>query len=122
MTRTLNVVLVTVGDPGQVSGGYFYHRQMAVLAAENAAHVQFSSLPSWPFPLPLFGARQVMRRAAAKEADAVVIDSLAAAFAAPFVRASRPMVASVHQPPGGMGHARLRRRLQRRLDLRLYRN
>ena len=45
MTGILTVSLVTLGDPGRLTGGYRYHRRMAELAPSCGAAVEFVSLP-----------------------------------------------------------------------------
>jgi hypothetical protein len=45
MTRTLLAALVTLGDPGTLSGGYLYHRRLADLAPRHAARLDFVSVP-----------------------------------------------------------------------------
>lgn len=117
----LSVSLITLGDPEQLTGGYLYHRRMAALAPQHRATVRFVSVPDRPFPLPALAARAPVREAAA--ADAIVVDSIAAAFVAPWLRRERiaPVVASIHQRPGGIDHGPLRRALQAPLDRMAYR-
>ncbi len=114
----LTVCLITLGDPGTLTGGYRYHRRMAELAGRNGARLTFASLPT---RLPALYGRRVLR--AAREADVVLVDSIAAAFLAPWVLLRRPrrLMAVVHQPPGGIGHSPPRRWLQAWLDRLLYR-
>jgi glycosyltransferase involved in cell wall biosynthesis len=125
MTRILTVSLVTLGDPGRLTGGYRYHRRMAELAPSCGAEVRFVSFPERPFPLPALAGRAVLRRALA---DVVVLDSIAAAFLAPWLaapwpapRQPAPLVGSLHQPPGGIDHGPLRRGVQAPLDRLAYR-
>ena len=120
MTRILTVSLVTLGDPGRLTGGYRYHRRMAELAPSCGASVAFVSFPDRPFPLPALAGRAVLGRA---RADVVVLDSIAAAFAGPWLRDGRgpPLVGSLHQPPGGIDHGPARRALQVPLDRRAWR-
>ncbi|MDQ3944012.1 MAG: glycosyltransferase, partial [Actinomycetota bacterium] len=116
----LSTSLVTLGDPGQLTGGYLYHRRMAEAAEAHDAEVRFVSFPDRIFPFPAAWARSVLAEAAA--ADVVVLDSIAAAFAAPAVGGlPRPLVALVHQPPGGIDHRSVRRRTQAVLDRFVYR-
>jgi glycosyltransferase involved in cell wall biosynthesis len=65
----------------------------------------------------VFG-RRVLRRV--RDSDVVVVDSIAAAYLAPW-SAAPPLVAMVHQPPGGIDHGPVRRSLQAALDRALYR-
>jgi glycosyltransferase involved in cell wall biosynthesis len=118
MTRTLLVSLVTLGDPGRLTGGYLYHRRMAELAPEHGAELRFVSVPERPFPLPALAGRKVLRRAlrparsappatpapwaapadgadgadgpaGGGRADVVVLDSIAAAFLGPWLALER---------------------------------
>jgi glycosyltransferase involved in cell wall biosynthesis len=136
MTRILTVSLVTLGDPGRLTGGYRYHRRMAELAPSCGAAVRFVSFPERPFPLAALAGRAVLRQAGA-DTDVVVLDSIAAAFLAPWLpRRPRstgepprgspdpsvpPMVGSLHQPPGGIDHGPPRRGVQAALDRLAYR-
>jgi glycosyltransferase involved in cell wall biosynthesis len=121
MTRMLTVSLITLGDPGRLTGGYRYHRRMAELAPACDASVRFVSVPDRPFPLPALAGRAALRRA---RADVLALDSIAAAFLAPWLprrRPGTPLVGSLHQPPGGIDHGPLRRSLQAPLDRLAYR-
>jgi glycosyltransferase involved in cell wall biosynthesis len=116
----LTVSLVTLGDPGRLTGGYRYHRRMAELAPSCGAAIRFVSFPERPFPLPALAGRAVLRQA---RADVVVLDSIAAAFLGPWLprRPWAPLVGSLHQPPGGIDHGPLRRGVQAALDRAAYR-
>jgi glycosyltransferase involved in cell wall biosynthesis len=120
MTRILTVSLVTLGDPGRLTGGYRYHRRMAELAPSCGAAVRFVSFPERRFPLPALAGRAVLRQT---RAEVVVLDSIAAAFLGPWLprRPSTPLVGSLHQPPGGIDHGPLRRSVQAPLDRMAYR-
>jgi glycosyltransferase involved in cell wall biosynthesis len=123
MIRMLSISLITLGDPGQVTGGYLYHRRMAEAASAHDARLRFVSFPALPFPLPAARAGAVLRRACSP-ADIVVLDSIAAAFLAPLLvlhRLAVPLVAILHQPPGGIDHSSPRTRLQAGLDRIVYR-
>ena len=114
----LTVSLITLGLPDQLTGGYLYHRRMADLAPAHDARVDFASVPAGPFLPAVAAGRQVAR--AAKAADVTVVDSIAAAFLAPW-RLPRPTVAILHQPPGGIDAGPAWREVQRRLDREVYR-
>jgi glycosyltransferase involved in cell wall biosynthesis len=119
MTGTLTVSLVTLGDPGRLTGGYRYHRRMAELAPSCGATVEFVSFPDRPFPLPALAGPAVLRRA---RGDVLVLDSIAAALLSPWrPRRQVPVVGSLHQPPGGIDHGPARRALQAPLDRRAWR-
>ncbi len=118
----LRLCLVTVGDPDQRTGGYGYQRMMAAAAADHGADLRFESVQAIPWPLAALPAARSLR-AAAEGSDAVLLDSIAAAFAAPWITQVRtPIVAVVHQPPGGVHHGRMRSIAQRGLDRLAYRS
>jgi glycosyltransferase involved in cell wall biosynthesis len=123
-TPALVVSLVTLGDPNRLTGGHLYHRRMADAAAAHGATVVFGSFPERPFPLAVAAGPRVLREAHAVGADVLLLDSIAAALAAPSlaVRASRlPVVGTLHQPPGGIDHGRVRAAAQASLDRLAYR-
>lgn len=123
MIRMLSVSLITLGDPGQLTGGYLYHRRMAEAAAAHNVRLQFVSFPALPFPLPAARAGVVLRRASSL-ADVLILDSIAAPFLAPLFVLRRPpipLVAILHQPPGGIDHSSARTWLQAGLDRLVYR-
>src|ERR671910_1875294 len=114
----LAVCLLTLGSPEQLTGGYLYHRRMAELAPRHDPRARPRGGPVFPPPPPGPSAGRVAGGAA--PADVLVVDSIAAAFAAPW-RPPRPLAAMVHQPPGGIDHRLPRRALQAALDRALYR-
>jgi glycosyltransferase involved in cell wall biosynthesis len=117
----LRASLITLGDPERLTGGYLYHRRIAAAAGEHDAVLRFESCPEVVFPFGVFSARAVLRRAA-QDVDVAVIDSIAAAEIAPWTRgADVPLVAMLHQVPGGIDHGPLRTRVQARLDELTYR-
>jgi glycosyltransferase involved in cell wall biosynthesis len=118
----LTVSLLTLGDPETMTGGYLYHRRVADRAAANDARLEFLSVPDQPFPLPVLAGPRLLRRALAEDRpDVLLIDSIAAAFVGPPPE-DLPLVAILHQPPGGIDHAGFRQRLQAILDRRTYRH
>jgi glycosyltransferase involved in cell wall biosynthesis len=116
----INISLMTLGDPGTLSGGYLYHRRLAEAGPRHDARISFVSFPERPFPFPsLYGPRALRL---ATGADAVVVDSIVAAYTVPWLKALRvPIVGMLHQPPGGIDHGPIRARVQRVLDVRAYR-
>lgn len=111
--------LVTLGDPRRLSGGYLYHVRMAEAAPAHGARIVFVSFPERPYPLAALRGRAVLRRASEHAPSALLLDSIAAAFAAPALATRRlavPLVAVLHQPPGGIDHGRARTRAQAPLD------
>lgn len=117
MTR-MRVSLVTLGDPDTMTGGYLYHRRLADMAGDHDAEIGFVSFPDRVFPLSAVARRRVHGRA--READIVVLDSIAAAFWGRPRRFSRPVVVMAHQPPGGIDHGRVRTFVQTALDRHAY--
>jgi glycosyltransferase involved in cell wall biosynthesis len=120
----LSVSLITLGDPDQLTGGYLYHRRMAEAASAHDARLRFVSFPALPFPLPAARAGVVFGQARSAGTDVVVLDSIAAAFLAPLLvlrRPAVPLVAILHQPPGGIDHSLPRARVQAALDRIVYR-
>ncbi|MGZ4666646.1 MAG: glycosyltransferase [Frankiaceae bacterium] len=120
----LRVVLITLGDPGRLTGGYLYHRRVAALAPEFGAAVEFVSVPQRAFPLPALAGRGVLAAAARARPHVLLLDSIAAGYLAPWlgrVRPPAPLAAILHQPPGGIDGQRWRVLLQTRLDLHAYR-
>jgi len=123
MTRIFTIALLTLGDPQRLTGGYLYHRRMAEMAPRFDARIVFISFPSIPFPLPTLAAPFVMRRAREGKVSILVLDSIAAAFLWPWIAIrppELPMVAMLHQPPGGIDHATARSHIQAWLDRRAY--
>src|SRR5713226_2834627 len=107
MTRTLLAVLLTLGDPDKLTGGYLYHRRLAELAPQHAARLEFASVPERPFPLAIAYGRRIMQKLASSGAEVIVLDSIAAAFVGPWLirrEPPQPMVGMLHQPPGGIDH------------------
>src|SRR5262245_5237247 len=124
MTDPLRAVLITLGDPNTLTGGYLYHRRMAELAPRHGARLDFASFPRRPFPLAAADAPAVLARARALGAQVLVLDSIAAAFCGPLfaVRGpGLPIVGMLHQPPGGIDYGGVRRAAQSMLDRMAYR-
>jgi glycosyltransferase involved in cell wall biosynthesis len=118
----LRVALVTLGDPAALTGGYLYHRRMARAATANEATLSIVSFPDRHFPLPALAGPSVARQVRKQRPDVVALDSIAAAFAAPWPRHfPGPLATIIHQSPGGIGHGAVRRIVQRNLDLITYR-
>lgn len=121
---TFTVSLVTVGDPDTMTGGYLYHRRVADRAAANDARIDFRSLPTSRFPLPLLAGRALLGKIRLEKPDVVLLDSIAAAFVGPWLNSAGlpPVVGILHQPPGGVDHGGVRRSVQARLDRKAYRH
>ena len=112
--------LVTLGDPRRLTGGYLYDLRMAAAAPRHGARIVFRSFPARPFPLPALAAPRVLGNAP----GAILLDSIAAAFAGPWLALrppAAPVIGVLHQPPGGVDHDPVRRRLQAPLDRLGYR-
>jgi glycosyltransferase involved in cell wall biosynthesis len=111
--------LITLGDPRRLSGGYLYHLRMADAAPSHEARVPFLSFPEWRFPLAALRGAAVLRQAKKLRASAVLLDSIAAAFAGPALATRRlgvPVIAVLHQPPGGIDNGTVRTWAQAPLD------
>jgi glycosyltransferase involved in cell wall biosynthesis len=111
--------LITLGDPRRLSGGYLYHLRMAEAAPAHEARIRFLSFPEWPFPLAALRGAAMLRRTQELGASAVLLDSIAAAFAAPALTMRPlgvPVIAVLHQPPGGIDHSAARTWAQAPLD------
>ena len=111
--------LVTLGDPRRLSGGYLYHLRMAEAAPAHGARIVFLSFPERPFPLAALRGRALLRQATELGASALLLDSIAAAFAGPALAAAGvrvPVIGVLHQPPGGIDHGAARARVQAPLD------
>jgi glycosyltransferase involved in cell wall biosynthesis len=109
----LVVSLLTLGSPEQLTGGYLYHRRMAELAGGHDARIDFVPVPAFHNPFTV-----------TPRADVILVDSIAAARVAPrtWLRAPGPPLAAIlHQPPGGIDHGAVRRRVQATFDRSLYR-
>src|SRR3954454_1504866 len=92
MTRIMTIGLLTLGDPGRLTGGYLYHQRLAQLAPRHDCHIRFVSFPDRPFPLAALDAPAVLRRSVALGADVLVLDSIAAAFVGPWLMLRPPSV------------------------------
>jgi glycosyltransferase involved in cell wall biosynthesis len=116
------IALLTLGDPFRLSGGYLYHLRMAAMAPRHGYQVCFFTLPDRRFPAPALSADWALKRMRSWHADAMVLDSIVAAYLAFAPTGSRatPIIGSLHQPPGGIGHKRLRSVVQARMDLQAY--
>jgi glycosyltransferase involved in cell wall biosynthesis len=124
MTRILRASLVTLGDPATLTGGYLFHRRLAELAPANEARLDFVSFPERPYPWPILDGPRALALLRGTRPDVVVLDSIAAAFMAPWMRLrtlNAPVVGMLHQPPGGIDHRPLRTRTQALLDRMAYR-
>jgi glycosyltransferase involved in cell wall biosynthesis len=106
-----------------MTGGYLYHRRVADRARDHNARLEFMSFPVRRFPLPALAGPALLRAVARHRPDVLLLDSIAAAFLGPWVgrRELPPLVAILHQPPGGIDHDRARRWVQATLDRRAYR-
>jgi glycosyltransferase involved in cell wall biosynthesis len=92
---------------------------MSEAAPAHEARIVFRSFPEWPFPLAAVRGAVVLRGAEEPGASAILVDSIAAALAAPALATRRrrvPVIAVLHQPPGGVDHGTVRTRIQAPLD------
>ncbi|MDQ3871178.1 MAG: glycosyltransferase family 4 protein, partial [Chloroflexota bacterium] len=111
--------LITLGDPRRLSGGYLYHLRMAHAAPAHSARIVFVSFPERRFPLAALHGLAVLRRSREHRASAILLDSIAAAFAGPALAMrslALPLIGVLHQPPGGIDHGTVRSSAQAPLD------
>jgi glycosyltransferase involved in cell wall biosynthesis len=121
MTRT-RIALLTLGDPARVTGGYLFHRRLADRASDHDMDVEFVSVPDLPLVWAMMTGPLWLRHPALKHADALVLDSIAAAPAAPWLaRLQLPMLGMLHQSLGGMDTGQLGRALRAPFDRWAYR-
>jgi glycosyltransferase involved in cell wall biosynthesis len=122
LSGQITVALLTLGDPAQITGGYLYHQRVARLAPLHGARVLFLSYPRRPTLLPALATPVLLRKAQAIGAHAVVLDSIAAPYLGlwPRLTLDIPLLAILHQPPGGVDHGPLRRVIEAPLDRRAY--
>lgn len=119
----MSVALLTLGDPGRMTGGYLYHQRLAARASAHDAELHFISIPQLSFPLAMATGPRWLAELRAVGADVVAIDSIAAAAAAPWLRrVGAPLVGMLHQLPGGMDGPRLARWVQEPFDRWAYRS
>lgn len=131
MPSPLRIALLTLGDPATMTGGYLYHRRVADRAAANDARLDFVSVPEKSFGASVAAGRGLLAELAERDPDAILLDSIAAAYVGPWLRRAGgpgrgarglpPIVGMLHQPPGGIDHAGLRKQVQAVLDRRAYR-
>jgi glycosyltransferase involved in cell wall biosynthesis len=121
MTRT-RLALLTLGDPERVTGGYLFHRRLADRAQRHGMEIEFVSVPDLPLAWAMTAGPRWLRHRAIKDADALVLDSIAAAPAAPWLSLVRgPLLGMLHQPPGGMDSGAAARWLRAPFDRWAYR-
>lgn len=97
---------MTVGDPGRLTGGYLYHRE--VFARLKAAGVGVDEIVASGGGLEqqLAAAPRLGRSFEPEGHDAIVVDALARAVCGPWLdqwRTRRPLVAMVHELPSVAG-------------------
>jgi len=84
--------------------------------------IEFVSVPDLPFAWAMMTGPRWLRDPALEHADALVLDSIAAAPAAPWLARLRvPMLGMLHQPVGGMDTGRMGRSLRAPFDRWAYR-
>jgi glycosyltransferase involved in cell wall biosynthesis len=116
MTRT-RVTLLTVGDPDRVTGGYLFHRRIADRAPTYGADFRFVSIPDLPLPWATAAGPAWLLAPQTRSTDVLVLDSIAATAAAPWLGGVRaPIVGMLHQPPGGIDAHQVQRRFRMPFD------
>lgn len=121
MTR-IGVALLTAGSPDRMTGGHLFHRRLAERAAAHDIEFAFVSIKPLPLPWAILTGPWWRKAPALRDADVVVLDSLAAAEAAPWlVGLQAPVIGMLHQAPGGMEGGVLARALRAPFDRWAYR-
>ena len=121
MTRT-QIALLTLGDPARVTGGYLFHQRLSDRAAAHGMLIEFVSVPDLPLAWAIMAAPMWRRHPSLERADVLVLDSIAAAPAAPWLAGLRvPMLGMLHQLPGGMDAGRWARAVRAPFDQWAYR-
>ena len=106
-----------------MTGGYLFHRRVAERTDRHGARVEFVSIRDLPLPWAMATGPGWLRHPAIRDADAVVLDSIAAAAAAPWLaRVRAPIVGMLHQPPGGIEGGAVARSARAPFDRWAYRN
>jgi glycosyltransferase involved in cell wall biosynthesis len=84
--------------------------------------IEFVSVPDLPLAWAMMAGAAWLRHRALERADALVLDSIAAAPAAPWLgRLRMPVIGMLHQPIGGMDTGRLGRSVRAPMDRWAYR-
>ncbi|EXG81796.1 glycosyltransferase [Cryptosporangium arvum] len=69
-----------------MTGGYLYHRRVADRAAAHDALLEFVSVPERSFAASVAAGRGLLADLAARAPDAILLDSIAAAYLGPWLR------------------------------------
>lgn len=121
MTR-IRLALLTAGSPDRMTGGHLFHRRLAERAATHGVDFAVVSIPPLPLPWAILTGPWWRNEHAIRSADVIVLDSLAAAAAAPWlIGLEAPVIGMLHQAPGGMDAGALARALRGPFDRWAYR-
>jgi len=102
VTAGRRIGFLTVGDPARLTGGYLYHRELFARLASRGVAVEQVVACGAGLEEQLAAAPDLGARVDPLRYDALVVDALARAVAAPWLdgwRARRPLVAMVHELP-----------------------
>src|SRR6266487_1453040 len=80
----LQLSLVTLGDLNRQTGGHRYHRMMERAAHVHGAEIRSFSIPALAWPLSIVPAARTVRAASDRSAG-ILLDSIAATPAAPWI-------------------------------------
>jgi glycosyltransferase involved in cell wall biosynthesis len=97
----LRVAFVTVGDTSRLTGGYLYHARVFAGLRKEGIEVE-TFVASGAAPVEQEAAARLGSRLDLRRFDTIVVDALARIACAPWLddwRASRPVVAMVHDLP-----------------------
>lgn len=98
----MRILFLTVGDPGRLTGGYLYHREVFARLRARSVVIDELSACGASVAEQLAAAPGLGARVDPTLYDALVIDALARIVAAPWAdtwRAARPLVAMIHELP-----------------------
>ncbi|MBX0327225.1 glycosyltransferase family 4 protein [Oscillochloris sp. ZM17-4] len=101
-TFTMRICFITVGDTSRLTGGYLYHREVFARLRVSGAIVDEVVASAADVAAQLAAAPGLGERITPRRYDVLLVDALARAAVAPWLdawRASRPLVAMVHELP-----------------------
>ena len=99
-----------------------FHRRLAERAPDHGAEMRFLSVPDVPLPWATAAGPAWLLARGSRRADVLVLDSIAATAAAPWLGFVRvPVVGMLHQPPGGIDAPEVQRWFRAPFDRLAYR-
>jgi glycosyltransferase involved in cell wall biosynthesis len=101
---TSRIALVTAGDPGRLTGGYLYNRQILKSLAESGCEVDEIVVPDRHYPLAVLALRSALEQ---RRPDVAIVDSIAIGLIVPLLgwlrqRKQIRIVSLVHALPSDL--------------------